>query len=68
MRNPLLRTWALVAAPFAGMCLSVHLWDRVDPLVLGLPFNLFWITAWIPLCSLCLALAHRIESRRPPNP
>ncbi len=47
------------------MCLSVPLWDRVHPIVLGMPFNLFWISAWIPLTSLLLAAAKRIESRRP---
>jgi hypothetical protein len=32
--------------------------------VLGLPFNLVWLVAWIPLTSVCLMVAHRIESRR----
>jgi len=32
--------------------------------VLGLPFNLFWLVAWIPLTSVCLLIAHRIESKR----
>lgn len=46
-------------APFVGACLSIPLWDRVRPTLLGLPFNLFWVTAWIPLTSLCLYLAYR---------
>jgi hypothetical protein len=66
MRRPLLRSLFLAAIPFVGMCFSVALWDRVDPMVLGLPFNLVWITSWIPLTSLCIWLVHRIESRRPP--
>ena len=65
MRRPLWRTLGLVSAPFVGMCLSVPLWDRVHPVVLGMPFNLFWISAWIPLTSLCLYAAKRIESGRP---
>jgi hypothetical protein len=41
----------------------VPLWDRVFPLVLGMPFNLFWLICWIPLTSLCLWFAHRLRKR-----
>src|SRR5579863_5131098 len=44
----------LCAIPFLAMCFSVSLWDRIYPLVFGLPFNLFWLMAWIPLSALCL--------------
>ena len=50
--------------PFAGMCFSVPLWDRVEPMIFGLPFNLFWLLAWIVVSSLCLAVANSIESKR----
>ena len=50
--------------PFVGMCFSVPLWDRVHPMLLGLPFNLFWLIAWIVLTSLCLWAAYRVESAR----
>jgi len=46
------------------MCFSVPLWDRVHPMVFGLPFNLFWLILWIVLTSGCMALANRIEERR----
>jgi hypothetical protein len=36
----------------------------VQPLLLGLPFNLFWLICWIVLTSACLWGAYRIESRR----
>jgi hypothetical protein len=49
--------------PFVGMCLSVPLWDRIYPRVLGLPFNLFWLSMWIVLSSGCMELAHRVEKR-----
>jgi hypothetical protein len=64
MRIPSWRALAIAMVPFVGICFSVPLWDRVDPMVLGLPFNMFWLLAWIPLTSACLALAHRIESAR----
>jgi hypothetical protein len=64
MRKPALLAVAIGLIPFIGMCFSVALWDRVSPLVFGLPFNLFWLILWIPLSSGCMALANRIEERR----
>jgi hypothetical protein len=46
------------------MCFSVSAWDRVYPIVLGLPFNLFWLTSWIVLTPLCLWGAYRLESKK----
>jgi Protein of unknown function (DUF3311) len=50
--------------PFGAMCFSVPLWDRVDPTILGIPFNLFWLTSWIVLTPACLWAAYRIETAR----
>lgn len=50
----------LAAIPFLAVCFSVPLWDRVYPIVLGLPFNLFWLVAWIPLTSLCMWGVYRL--------
>jgi hypothetical protein len=44
----------LAIAPFLGMCFTVPLWDRLYPLIFGIPFNIAWLIAWIPLTSLCL--------------
>jgi hypothetical protein len=54
----------LALIPFTAMCFSVPLWDRVYPMVLGLPFNLFWLIAWIVLTSLCMWAAYRLETHR----
>ena len=43
------------------MCFSVALWDRVEPMVFGLPFNLFWLISWIVLSSGCLWVAYRLD-------
>lgn len=64
MRIPSWPALAVAAVPFAGLCFSVPLWDRANPVIVGMPFNLFWLLAWIPLTSGCLALALRIESAR----
>jgi uncharacterized membrane protein len=50
--------------PFVATCFSVSLWDRIDPMVLGLPFNLFWVIFWILITPLCMWPAYRIEKRR----
>jgi len=50
--------------PFAAMCFSVSFWDRIDPMIFGIPFNLFWLISWIVLSSLCLWAAYRVESAR----
>ncbi|MCU1225876.1 MAG: hypothetical protein JWQ42_3969 [Edaphobacter sp.] len=64
MRKPSLLAVAIGIIPFIGMCFSVEWWDRVSPMVFGLPFNLFWLILWILLSSGCMALANRIEERR----
>jgi hypothetical protein len=50
--------------PFVAMCLSVPLWDRVEPMLFGIPFNLFWLISWIVLSSLCLFGSYRLEAGR----
>jgi hypothetical protein len=50
--------------PFVTLCFSVPLWDRVHPLVLGLPFNLFWLMLWTLLTPVCLWGAYRAELSR----
>jgi hypothetical protein len=62
--KPSLAAVLLGLVPFAGMCFSVPLWDRIDPVVLGMPFNLFWLVLWIPLTSVCMWAAYRLERFR----
>jgi uncharacterized protein DUF3311 len=62
VKRPSIGALALGLIPFAAICFSVALWDRVQPMVLGLPFNLFWLILWIILTPCCLWGAYRIES------
>ena len=64
MRKPSLAALLLALIPFAAMCFSVPLWDRIEPMLLGLPFNLAWLVVWIVLSSLCMWLVYRLESAR----
>jgi hypothetical protein len=50
--------------PFTAMCFSVPLWDRIDPMLFGLPFNLFWLISWIVLSTVCMWAAYRVETAR----
>jgi hypothetical protein len=50
--------------PFMAMCFSVSLWDRIDPILFGLPFNLVWLICWIVLASACLWAAYQLETER----
>ena len=64
MKKPSATAIVLALIPFVAMCFSVPLWDRVQPMVLGLPFNMVWLTAWIVLSSLCMWCIYWIESAR----
>jgi hypothetical protein len=50
--------------PFIAMCFTVGWWDRIEPRILGVPFNLMWLLCWIVLSAVCIALVNRLESRR----
>ncbi len=67
MRRPSLAALLVGLVPFAAMCFSVWLWDRIHPLVLGLPFNQFWLIAWIVLTSGCMWIAYWLETRGSKN-
>jgi hypothetical protein len=51
---------ALVAAlvPVIALVAALPFANRLEPLVLGLPFLLFWMLAWVLATPLFLALAY----------
>jgi hypothetical protein len=61
------RTGALLLGliPFVAICFTVPLWDRIYPTVIGLPFNFFWLIAWLVLTPLCMWGAYLLEERAP---
>jgi hypothetical protein len=64
VRKPSPIALLLGLVPFIAMCFSVVLWDRVDPMILGVPFNLAWLMCWILLSTVCLAAAYRVDAAR----
>jgi len=64
VKKPSVGALLLGLIPFIAMCLSVSLWDRIDPMIFGIPCNLFWLIAWIVLSTLCMWAAYRVEVAR----
>ena len=61
MKAPPLGSLVLGLIPFIAMCFAVPLFDHIAPRILGIPFNIVWLTAWMVLTPLCLYGAYRIE-------
>jgi hypothetical protein len=55
------RALLLGAVPFLMLVFALPFVNRVEPLVLGLPFVLFWILLWVALTPIVLFLASRVE-------
>ena len=64
MKPPPLGSLLLALIPFVACCFTVPLWDRVFPIVLGLPFNFFWLILWLALTPVCMWGAYRLEASR----
>jgi hypothetical protein len=62
VKKPSIGALSLGLIPFAAMCFSVSLWDRIDPMLFGLPFNLFWLITWVALTTVCMSIAYRVEA------
>jgi hypothetical protein len=61
-RLPLL----LGAVPFLTLVFALPLVNRIEPVVLGLPFILFWILLWVALTPLVLFAADRLGKKGGP--
>lgn len=47
--------------PMVAIVLLFPFWNKVEPFILGFPFNYFWIFSWLFLTAACLAIAFRID-------
>jgi hypothetical protein len=63
VKRPSLGAVLLGLIPFAAVCFSVALWDRIEPMVLGIPFNMAWLMLWLVLTPLCMWGAYAFEVR-----
>lgn len=57
--------WALLlgAVPFVTLVFALPFVNRIEPVVLGLPFLLFWILGWVALTPLILLAAYWLERK-----
>ena len=56
---------AIAAIPALALTFAIPLVNRDDPHVLGLPFILAWIVAWVLLVPVFLWIVHtKVERRR----
>jgi hypothetical protein len=53
--------FALASLPFVGQLLLLPLVNRIDPIVLGLPFLQFWLFLWILLTPICTYGIYRLQ-------
>jgi len=51
----------LAALPFIGILLGVPFVNRVEPLVLGMPFVLAWIVLWVVSTAVIMAIVYRLD-------
>ena len=64
IQRPSLGAVLLGLIPFAGICFFVPFWDRIYPMVMGMPFNMFWLVLWIVISPLCMWGAYRLDRSR----
>lgn len=55
---------ALTALPFIGLLGGVFFANRTTPYVLGLPFLVFYVTAWLPVTSVVMVTIGWLDRRR----
>jgi len=48
----------LAVLPFLGILVGVPCFNRVEPLILGMPLILAWIVLWIILTSAIMAIIY----------
>lgn len=58
---------ALVSAlvPAVGLVAGLPFVNRIEPVVLGLPFLLFWILGWVLVTPVFLAIAYLLAEATP---
>jgi hypothetical protein len=54
------------AIPFLTLVFALPFVNRIEPVVLGLPFVLFWILLWVVLTPAVLWAAYKIEKKHNP--
>ncbi|MBL0385158.1 DUF3311 domain-containing protein [Tumebacillus sp. ITR2] len=59
--SPKILIASLALLPFVAQLLVLPWVNRIDPVILGLPFLQFWLFLWIVLSPLCTYSIYRIQ-------
>jgi len=51
----------LAALPFIGILVGVPFFNRVEPLVFGMPLILAWVVLWILLTAAIMAIIYKFD-------
>ena len=51
----------LAFIPFLGVLGGIFFANRVEPYIIGLPFILFWIVAWVVLTSVLMTVIYMLD-------
>lgn len=51
----------LAVVPFIGIFIGPIVHNQVHPLILGMPFPLGWVTVWVVLISITMAIIYAID-------
>lgn len=57
----------LALLPFLGVLVGAYFFNRVTPLVFGLPFLLAWLLLWLLLTSAIMALIYCLDPANRPG-
>ncbi len=49
--------------PFIALVFALPLVNRIEPVILGFPFILFWIVVWVILTPPILFVAYTLEKK-----
>jgi len=59
---------ALAILPFAALLIGPFFANRVAPVILGMPFLLAWLVAWIVLSAAIMAIIFRFDPQNRDDP
>ena len=51
----------LAVIPFVGLPIGPIVHNRLHPFILGMPFPLGWITVWIVLTAILMAILYALD-------
>lgn len=55
--------YILTFIPFIGILGFLPFVNRVEPFVIGMPFNMFWMALWVVLTSVILGIMYKLDPR-----